>query len=104
MVIFNPQLEDKGVFIFPKGISSKVNISVQLFILDYYNVTVQQVNHSSMRMSLNVWFAAVNTGVSLKIYIFFVHASFSEYTLYTNQWNGTMYNVSVHQQLQYFQP
>ena len=38
--------EDKGVYIFPKGISPKENIIAWLgFELAYYNVIVQHISH-----------------------------------------------------------
>ena len=45
--------EDKGVHTFPKVISPKVNVIGQLeFELAYNDVTVQDVNHYTMRTSL----------------------------------------------------
>ena len=40
--------EDKRIIPFPRGISLKVNVIVQLdFNLAYYNVTVQHVSHDT---------------------------------------------------------
>ena len=46
MVLFNQNLRDKKIHIFPKGISPKVNVIARLESeLAYYNVTVQHVTH-----------------------------------------------------------
>ena len=50
--------EDGGVHTFPKGISPKVNVIVQLeFELAYYDVAVQHVSHYAMGLAfhLSVW-------------------------------------------------
>ena len=40
VVLFNPELGDKEIYSFPKGISLKMNVTVWLeFELVYYNVT-----------------------------------------------------------------
>ena len=46
MALFNPQLADKGVHTFPKGISLKFNVIVRLeFKIAYYDVAVQHVSY-----------------------------------------------------------
>ena len=54
MVLFNPLPEgDKGVSIFPKGISLKVNVIARLeFELASYDVAVQLVNDYASGISL----------------------------------------------------
>ena len=48
MVQFNSSLGDKGFHTFPKGISPKVNVIVQLeFELTHYNVLVQHISHGN---------------------------------------------------------
>ena len=56
VALFNPQLGDKGVHTFPKDISLKGNVIVELeFELANYDVLVQHFSHCTTKTPLN-WF------------------------------------------------
>ena len=47
---------DKGVHTFPKGISSKVNVTMRLeFELIYFGVAVQHFSHYATKEEIVVW-------------------------------------------------
>ena len=76
----------QGVYTFPKGISSKMNISAQLeFELAFYDVTVQYVSHYT-----------TGTSPNLKKYFQILYYSNSDNELKTHltDWEGSYVNSS----------
>ena len=61
MVQFNPYLENKGIHIFLRGISPKVNVIMRReFKLAYFEAVVQHFNHkateTSSYLDRNTWY------------------------------------------------